>query len=77
MIKNQTTSPSEAGAVPPIPKPTNGVIDSATLDLLATWRREDVTENPEEVRAAEREVAEFKRAMNENRAGSGEPPVYP
>jgi hypothetical protein len=53
------------------------MIDRATLELLATWRREDATENPAEVRAAEQDLAEFKKAMNENRAGSGEPLLYP
>jgi hypothetical protein len=48
-------------------------IDHATLELLAAWRREDATQNPEELRAAEQELAEFKRTMNENRASSGQP----
>ena len=77
-MKNQTTSSSEASSTPPIPQPPpNGSIDSATLELLASWRLEDATQNPEDVRAAEQELAEFKRAMNENRTRAGEPLLYP
>jgi hypothetical protein len=49
------------------------LIDNATLQLLASWRVEDATKNPEHVQAAEDELGEFKRAMNENRTASGEP----
>jgi hypothetical protein len=77
-MKHRTTSPSEAGSTPTIAQPsTNGSIDRATLELLARWRREDATQNPEDVRAAEQELAEFKKAMNENRTRSGEPLFYP
>ena len=55
----------------------NGSLDTATLELLASWRLQDATEDPEEIRAAEQELAEFKRAMNENRASAGEPLLYP
>jgi hypothetical protein len=44
---------------------------------LAAWRAQDATNNPEELRAAERELADFKRTMNENRAGAGELLLYP
>jgi hypothetical protein len=50
---------------------TTGSIDIATLELLAGWRLEDATDDPEEVRAAERELAEFKNAMNANRSAEG------
>jgi hypothetical protein len=53
--------------------PTNGSIDSATRELLASWRAEDATSNPEEIQIAEREIAEFKNAMNGNRIRAGEP----
>jgi hypothetical protein len=45
----------------------------ASRELVA--RR--ATQNPEEVRAAERELAEFKKAINEKRTGSGETSLYP
>jgi hypothetical protein len=52
-------------------------LDYATLDLLAKWKKEDATDDPDEIRAAERELAEFMQAINENRSRSGEPPVFP
>jgi hypothetical protein len=77
-MEHRTTSPSEAGLTPTIAQPsTNGSIDSATIELLAKWRREDATQNEEDVRAAEQDLAEFKKAMNENRTRSGAPLVYP
>ncbi len=41
---------------------TDFTIDYATLKLLAT---------------AERELADFKRGMNDNRHAAGAPPIYP
>jgi hypothetical protein len=77
-MKKQTTSPDEKNQAQPIVTPSaNGSIDNATLKLLASWRIEDATKNPEDIQAAERELAEFKKAMNENRAYSGEPVLYP
>jgi hypothetical protein len=68
-------STSQPG-MPPVPPP-GGSIDSATLDLLATWRQQDATGDPEQIRAAEREIAEFKKAMNENRTATGERVLFP
>jgi hypothetical protein len=45
--------------------------------LLASWRQQDATTDPEQIRAAEKEVAEFKKAMNETRTATGEPALYP
>ena len=62
----------------PVPQPTSaGWIDNATLELLASWRTEDATDNPEDLRAAEQELADFKQAMNDNRTSGGEPRLYP
>jgi len=44
--------------------------------LLAQWKAEDATIDPAAIRAAEREVSEFKKSMNASRAEAGEPPVY-
>jgi hypothetical protein len=49
----------------------------ATLELLANWRVQDATTDPEQIRAAEQEVADFKKAMNENRTVAGEPVLFP
>ncbi len=57
--------------------PSNTPIDTVTLELLAQWRREDATDDPEKIREAEQELAEFKQAMNEHRALSGETPLFP
>ena len=48
-----------------------GSIDTATLELLAAWKDQDATTDPELIRVAEEELAEFKKAMNENRAAVG------
>jgi hypothetical protein len=45
-----------------------GSVDTATLELLAAWKFEDATTDPEKLREADEAVAEFKKAMNENRA---------
>ena len=76
-MKHQTTSPHEASAVPPIPPSSNGTIDTATLELLASWKAQDATTDPEQIRKADEEVAEFKKAMNENRAATGARLLFP
>ena len=52
-------------------------IDNATLELLAEWQLQDATDDPETIRAAEQELAEFKKAMNETRVRAGERILYP
>jgi hypothetical protein len=69
--------PMTSQPMPPPPQAPSGSVDTATLELLASWRQQDATTDPEQVRAAERELAEFKKAMNESRAGAGEPILYP
>jgi hypothetical protein len=54
-----------------------GSVDTATLELLASWKAEDATTDPELIRAAEDEVSEFMKAMNENRAATGERLLFP
>ena len=51
--------------------------NQATLALLDQWRREDASTDPERIRAAERELAEFQQSMNDGRAAQGERPLYP
>ena len=55
----------------------NGSADTATLELLEAWRLQDATDDLEQLRAAERELSEFKKAMNESRTLAGEPLLYP
>jgi hypothetical protein len=57
--------------LPPIP------LGQATRDLLRAWREEDATEDPEQIRRAEEELAEFKQALNETRAAAGARLLFP
>ena len=76
LMNRQTTSRTKV--TPPMGQPSaNDSVDIATIELLASWRRLDATDDPEEIRAAEQELAEFKRAMNDSRALAGEPIIYP
>ena len=54
-----------------------GSVDTATLDLLSVWQREDATSDPAQLKAAEEDVAVFMKAVNEARTASGEPLIYP
>jgi hypothetical protein len=60
-----------------LPALEHSPIDAATLELLATWQAQDATDEPAELRAAEQDLAEFKKAMNGTRARSGEPLLFP
>jgi hypothetical protein len=51
-------------------------MDTATLDLLASWRLEDSNPTSDQIREAEEQLREFKRAMNENRTSAGESNLY-
>jgi hypothetical protein len=50
--------------------PAQHLIDTATLELLAAWKAEDATTDPDKLREADEEIAEFKKAMNENRSAT-------
>ncbi len=64
--------------VPPPPHELNtDSIDKATLELLAAWKAEDATGDAEKLREADEEIAEFKKAMNENRAATGARMLFP
>lgn len=69
-------STSDATIPPPPPSP-DGSIDWATLDLLAVWRQQDATSDPDQIRAAEEDLAEFKKGMNESRTAAGERVLFP
>jgi hypothetical protein len=55
----------------PAPAPDS----SATIALLQQWAREDATDDPAVIVQAERELAQFKAALNANR--SPDKPVFP
>jgi hypothetical protein len=69
--------PSAPQSPTPPSQPPAASIDTATLELLRLWRKQDATTDPEQIRAAEKELAEFKKALNDNRAASAEPALYP
>jgi hypothetical protein len=73
-MKQQNSS--DISSVPRLPLQKRPV-DTATLELLSKWTQEDATSNLEEIRAAELELSEFKKSMNENRAQSGESLLFP
>ena len=50
--------------------------NAAAIATLNQWIAEDATDDPEEIRKADEEVAEFKRNMNANRAATGERQVF-
>ena len=76
-LKQQTTT-TEPSLRPPGGAPlATGTIDTETLEILEAWAREDATDDPEKLRDAQKELDEFKKAMNENRAACGERILYP
>jgi hypothetical protein len=62
---------------PPPPAVPGGLIDTATLELLAAWKAEDATTDVDELGEADRDIAEFKKAMNETRAAAGARLLFP
>src|SRR5438132_334483 len=55
--------------------PAAGDRQRAAIALLESWAAEDATDDPDAIRAAEKELKAFKEAINRNRAG--ERPIYP
>jgi len=51
--------------------------NAPSIALLRSWLAEEATDDPDEIRRAEEELAEFKRNMNANRAATGERLLYP
>lgn len=69
--------PSTSQTTIPPSLPPSRVVDTPTLELLAGWRQQDATTDPEQIRVAELELAEFKKAMNANRTATGERVLFP
>jgi len=72
MKQPSTIQPASAPPPPPMAS-----VDTATLELFAAWKAEDATTDPEKLRQADEDVAEFKKAMNENRAATGARLLFP
>jgi hypothetical protein len=51
----------------PIGKTEPGFGNEATVALLQQWAIEDATDDPNAIAQAERELADFKAALNANR----------
>ena len=69
-VKQESAAPkSEIHSVDPA--------NDASIALLQAWLEEDVTDDPEEVRKAEEELADFKRNMNLPRKEAGARIHYP
>ncbi len=48
-----------------------------TLELFAQWEAEDATNDPEEIRRAEEELAELKAGLDAPRAAAGARLLFP
>jgi plasmid stability protein len=48
-----------------------------TLELFAQWEAEDATNDPDEIRRAEEELAELKAGLNAPRAAAGARLLFP
>lgn len=59
------------------PAPAGIEEQDPTIALLESWLREDATDDPEEIRRAEQDLAQFKRDMNAARKEAGERLLYP
>ena len=57
--------------------PVLSVRSIAAIAFLNRKLEEEATDDPEEIRKAEEDLAEFKRSMNANREATGERIVYP
>ena len=50
---------------------------TATMVLMKSWLAEDATDDPEEIRAAQKELLEFKQNMNLPRKEAGARLLFP
>jgi hypothetical protein len=51
--------------------------NAASIALLESWLEEEATDDPEEIRQAQQELDEFKRAINAERERAGARRIYP
>jgi hypothetical protein len=51
--------------------------NAASIALLQSWLAEDATNDPAEIREAQKELDEFKRAINAERERAGARLIYP
>jgi hypothetical protein len=74
-------SARELSAEPLLPtqevQPAKDDENAASIALLQSWLEEDATDDPEEIRKAQEELDEFKRAINAERERAGARRIYP
>ena len=63
--------------LPDVPGNTPDAENMAFLQLLEAWRKEDATEDEEELERRKAEWQELKRNLNATRAANGEAPLFP
>lgn len=68
------TSEVEVRVFEPKPEPKE---PTPTMALMKSWLEEDDTDDPEEIRAAEEDLRDFKRNMNLPRKQAGTRLLYP
>ena len=70
-LSEEAEAPTKAAS--PLPDPQN----ARSIALLKSWLEEDATDDPEEIRAAEEDLREFKHNMNLPRKEAGARLLYP
>ena len=67
--------------LPPAPAEVNApkisAKNAAAIAQLQTWREEEFTDDPEELRQADADLHELLQNLNKNRIESGERPLFP
>ncbi len=74
-VKNEEATPETDASE--APKSSIDAENAAAIALLRSWREQDATDDPEEIRKAEQELEEFKRNINANRAATDDRPISP
>ena len=57
--------------------PSGPLPGDSTSVLLARWREEDATDDPEELARRDAELQQLMAGLNANRAATGERPLFP
>jgi hypothetical protein len=68
----EQAAPDEEPAPQATPAPKSGSL----AELFEQWRRDDYTEDPEELQRAQEELDALKARLNANRAATGERPLF-
>src|SRR5258708_15822690 len=66
ILDERAAQSNQTETLPAEPKPVIDPKNAAAIAMLDKWLAEGATDDPEEIRKAEEEVAELKRNMNAN-----------